>query len=108
MKSFTLALVATLASGIPDVQYESLCSFNASKPNYLSLTKFPETDWFLLFSEARHEKDYGSVYVVPDAADAVKYGCVTGLKQFELHVGHLSWPNNVKAVPQDVFGFNAI
>ena len=48
---------------------------------------------------------HGSVYVVPDIVDAVKTENIKGLKEQKLKTGFtLKWPNDVRVVPQGVFG----
>lgn len=45
---------------------------------------------------------------MPNITEAVKAGDVSKLKSVELNTPNFQWPNDVKVVPHDVFGQNAI
>ena len=50
----------------------------------------------------------GHIYMVPGVKDAVKNGDVSSLEAVQLDTTSFEWPNNIEAVPSDVFGERAI
>ena len=83
MKTFVSALLATLSVASPDVAWESLGHFKMSHPAFPAVSQFKNSDPFLLCSSFK-AMGSGKVWVVPNVADAVKTGDVSGLAEFEL------------------------
>lgn len=79
---------------------------NAAFP---SVTQFDGGDKFLLCSSfTGNPLGHGNIYVVPNITAAVKAGNVSTLKSVQLNTPKFQWPNDVRVVPHDVFGQNAI
>lgn len=71
------------------------------------MSKYSNSDDFLLVSSFGAMSS-GQIYVVPGVKDAVVKGSVANLKPVMLNTPKFSWPNNVKVVPEDVFGERVI
>ena len=108
MKAILSALITTLAFADPDVAWESLGQFKITNPAFLTVTKFQNSNPFLLTSSFA-AIGAGHIWVVPDVTEAITNGDVSSLKPVKLEtVKKFNWPNDVAVVPHDVFGFNAI
>jgi hypothetical protein len=107
MNTFTAALLAAVAIATPDVAFESMGHFKLKHAAFPTVTKFEDSDKFLLCSSFGALSS-GSVYVVPDVSDAVKSGDVSNLKSVQLKTPKFEWPNDVQVIPQEVFGYRAI
>merc|ERR1712151_585883 len=102
-------MLAVLATAAPDVAWTSLGTFTLDHAAFPNISEFADSDPFLLcssFNAAPLGK--GKVYVVENVTEAVVAGDVTTLKQVQLDTPHFMWPNDVKVIPHDVFGFRAI
>ena len=107
MKAFTASLLTALAAATPDVAWESLGHFKLHHAAFPHVTKFEDSDPFLLCS-AFSAIGNGDIYIVDDIAAAVQSGSVKNLASHNLYIKHLQWPNDVKVVPYDVFDQRAI
>jgi hypothetical protein len=85
-----------------NVDYRYLGRIETTNPAFLSVEKFPGQPEFLLISSFAALSS-GSVSVIPDIASTIKN---LSFAQAKAHVlaNTFKWPNEVRPVPQDVFG----
>lgn len=81
--------------------------FKLKNAAFPTVSSFKDSDDFLLVSSFGALSS-GHIYVVPDLAEGVKAGDVSTLKSYKLETPAFEWPNDVKVVPDDVFGSRAI
>jgi len=101
--SYVFLLALALASS--DVAWTSMGQFKISHPAFLSVTKFNNSDDFLLVSSFVAYW-YGGVYVVPNIRQGIESNSIENLKALQLKQGKFLWPNEVRVIPEDVFGSN--
>ena len=99
------ALVLATAQAVSDVAWTSMGHFKIKDPAFLSVTKFHDSDEFLLVSSFSAFGN-GSLYVVKDIKEAISTPNVAGMKDSKLKQGKFQWPNNVQVIPKEVFGDN--
>ena len=103
------ASLAAFASATADLDFTSANHFKLKHAAFVEVAKFEDEEEFLLVSTFTGSPfGHGHVYMVPNIRDAVKAGDVSDLDPVELDTPTFQWPNDVKAVPQDVFGERAI
>ena len=103
--------LAAVASAQVDLEFTSQGQFSAHDAAFITVSKWSDSDEFLLGSAfGPSPVGHGSVYIIPNIKDAVKAGDVSTLAPVALDTGHtkFTWPNNVAAVPEDVFGNRSI
>jgi len=71
------------------------------------MSSFKDSEDFLLVSSFGAMSS-GAIYVVPDVKQAVIDGDVSKLEPVKLDTPKFQWPNNIQAIPEDVFGSRAI
>jgi len=109
MRSFIASMVTAVAFAVPDVAWESIGHFKLNKAAFPNISQFGDSEPFLLCSSFKAFGS-GSVFVVPDVSEAVQAGDVSTLEPVKLdtHGFEFQWPNDVKVIPEEVFGFRAI
>ena len=77
-----------------------------TNPAFPSLTKFDDSDEFLLVSSfTGNPLGNGAIWVTPGVKGAVKNNTVSKLKSVKVkNIGNFEWPNDIKVIPGDVFG----
>lgn len=102
-------MLAAVAFADPDVAWESIGRFKMNKPAFPNISKYSDSDPFLLMSSFKAFGS-GSIFVTENITEAVKAGDVSNLDSVKLdtHGFEFQWPNDVKTIPEDVFGFRAI
>jgi len=100
---FRHAFLLACALASSDVAWTSMGQFKISHPAFLSVTKFNDSDEFLLVSSFVPFW-WGGVYVVPNIKEAIKSDSVESMQPFKLNQGSFLWPNQVEVIPGDVFG----
>jgi hypothetical protein len=107
MNTFTAALLAAVTIATPDVAFESMGTFKLKNAAFPTVTKFEDSEKFLLCSSFGALSS-GAIYVVPDISEAVTNDTVSKLKSEKLKTPSFEWPNDVQVIPQEVFGYRAI
>ena len=103
------ASLAAFASATADLDFTSANHFKLKHAAFVNVAKFEDEEEFLLVSTFTGSPfGHGYVYMVPNIRDAVKAGDVSDLDPVQLDTPKFEWPNDVQAVPQDVFGERAI
>ena len=101
------ASLAAFASATADLDFTSQGQFKVKNAAFVNVAQFEGEEPFLLTSSFGAFSS-GFVSMVPYIGHAVKDGDVSNLQSIKLDTPKFEWPNNVEAVPQDVFGERAI
>ena len=100
--TFAAALLAMVAAA-SDVNYVSIGKFSLKNAAFPIVEQFEGSENFLLVSSFGALSS-GKIYVVPDITSAINNDKASTLKPVQLNTPDFSWPNVVRAVPNDVFG----
>ena len=105
-KTVLAGALAAYATATADLTFTSNNKFNLKNAAFVNLGQFDGEDFLLVSTFAPMSS--GHVYMVPGVKEAVKNGDVSSLEPVRLATRNFEWPNDVSAVPQDVFGERAI
>ena len=100
------ASLAAFASAEADLDFASQGHFKSKNAAFVNLGQWDNENFLLVSSFAAMGS--GHIYMVPNITEAVQAGDVSDLEPIKLDTPNFEWPNNIEAVPMDVFSERAI
>ena len=105
--SFAGAALAACAFAANDIAWTPAGRFDFKHPAFARVQKFEDSEEFLLVSQFSALAP-GHIKMVTGIKDAVVNNTVEQLTETNLRTSAFTWPNDIRVIPKDVFGFNAI
>ena len=101
------AALAALSQAQVDLEFTEHGEFSIKNAAFIEINSFEDSEDFMLVSTFSPFHD-GNIYIVPGLKEAVVAGDISTLTSYKLDTPDFKWPNNLAAIPKDVFGERAI